>query len=100
MPDSVKAKTSMPIPHVLAWSDDPCTPVGCEYIIMTNVVGVSLHERWPTMNTHQKMLCVKALGMLVREMANLTFPAYGSIYFVDTSSFPKDSKLHLKDLSV
>ena len=33
------------------------------------------------MDLHQRMLCVKSLGMYAKDMANLSFPAYGSIYF-------------------
>ena len=63
---------------------------------MEHVEGTQLHERWAIMSSHQRMPCVKSLGMLVRDMANLTFPAYGSIYFADlviTSS----SKVNLGD---
>lgn len=90
----VQAKTSIPIPKVLTWCDDRSNPVGCEYIIMEHVDGVQLHERWPTMNSLQRMLCVKELGMLTRDMANLTFPGFGSIYFSESPIAPA-SKLDL-----
>jgi hypothetical protein len=46
-------------------------------------VGVQLHEKWPSMSTHQHMLCTKALSLKIREMASLDFPAFGSLYFAD-----------------
>lgn len=58
---------------------------------MEHVAGVRLHERWPTMNTHQHMLCVKALSVMIKEMAAITFPGYGSLYFPEVSIDP-----HLK----
>ncbi len=50
---------------------------------MEHAPGVPLDEQWPSMNTHQHMLCVKAVSMAVVEMAKLSFPAYGSLYFAD-----------------
>jgi hypothetical protein len=47
------------------------------------------------MNSRQRMLCVKGLGMLARDMANLTFPAFGSIYFSESPIAPA-SKLNLE----
>jgi len=41
------------------------------------------------MNTHQHMICVKNLARLIKSMANLPFPAYGSIYFANASIDPK-----------
>ncbi|OCT54230.1 hypothetical protein CLCR_00344 [Cladophialophora carrionii] len=61
---------------------DARDPVGAEYIIMEDVsrTGVQLHEVWPTMDTHQYMLVTKNPANAVAEMANLTVPAYGSLY--------------------
>ena len=77
----VQTFTSIPIPRILAWSDDQKNPIGAEYIIMEHVAGIRLHERWAGMNTLQRMQCTKALSMLIRDMAQLEFPAYGSLYF-------------------
>ncbi|KAB8356564.1 hypothetical protein FH972_024146 [Carpinus fangiana] len=61
---------------------------------MKPVPGVQLQGRWESMNTHQHMLCVKALTQLTREMCQLQFPAYGSIYFND-APIPEASKIDL-----
>ncbi|KAL3422198.1 hypothetical protein PVAG01_06354 [Phlyctema vagabunda] len=63
---------------------------------MEHVSGVQLHERWHTMDSHQRMLCVKSLGMMSKDMANLSFPAYGSIYFADFSAI-RDTKIDIGD---
>jgi len=55
---------------------------------MEHVSGVQLHQKWPSMNSHQHMLCVKSLVTLVKESANLSFPAYGSLYFADAPIDP------------
>jgi hypothetical protein len=62
---------------------------------MEHVSGVQLHEKWNVMNAVQQMLCVKSVATLVKEMAKLQFPAYGSLYFSDA---PINSSLKL-DLS-
>jgi hypothetical protein len=78
---TVRSHTSIPVPKVLDWAADAQNPVGAEYIIMEHVSGVQLHEAWPTMDSHQHMLVTKNLAYAVAEMANLTFPVYGSLYF-------------------
>ncbi|KAI9746756.1 MAG: hypothetical protein M1818_000471 [Claussenomyces sp. TS43310] len=92
----LRSKTTLPIPKLLAWSDNASSQIGCEYIIMEHVEGVQLHERWPTMNSQQRMLCIKGLGMMARDMVNLSCPAYGSIYFAD-SPITQNVKISLGD---
>ncbi|KAB8356463.1 hypothetical protein FH972_024046 [Carpinus fangiana] len=61
---------------------------------MDHVSGVPLHERWDSMTTLQRALCVRTLSLLVKEMAELKFPTYGSIYFSD-APIPSSSKIDL-----
>lgn len=42
------------------------------------------------------MLCVKALSMMIKEMAAIAFPGYGSLYFSDAPIKPH-LKLELAD---
>ncbi|KAB8346323.1 hypothetical protein FH972_023367 [Carpinus fangiana] len=79
----VKQRTSIPVPDVLKWSNTRSNPVGVEYIIMSHVQGVSLMEKWPQMNGLQHIECIAALGAFTKELASLSFPAYGSLYFND-----------------
>lgn len=87
----VRSHNTIPVPEILDWSDNDSNPIGAEYVIMEHVAGVRLHERWPTMTSLQHMLCVKALSMMVKEMAAIAFPAYGNLYFSDAPIDP-----HLK----
>lgn len=87
---TVQSKTSIPLPKVLAWSDDPANPVGAEYIIQEHVNGVLLHAKWPDMDTVQHQACTKHLSLKIPEMAALDFPAFGNIYFADA---PIDASL-------
>lgn len=93
----MRTKTSVPIPKILAWNDNPSNTVGSEYIIEQHVEGTPLHEKWPCMNMHQHMLCTKAISLQIKEMASLNFPAFGSLYFLDapiheSKKIPIDNK--------
>jgi hypothetical protein len=92
----VKSHTSIPVPNVLDWNSDENNAVGAEYIIMEYASGVQLHDLWPTMDTHQHMLVTKALAKAVTEMAKITFPAYGSLYF-DSSAIGQQRKIDFTD---
>ncbi|KAI4253773.1 MAG: hypothetical protein L6R42_007457 [Xanthoria sp. 1 TBL-2021] len=76
----LQSNTAVPIPKILDWSDDRSNPIGSEYIIMEHAKGVQLHQRWPTMDSVQKIQCIKAIGMKIQQIAALNFPAYGSLY--------------------
>ncbi|EDN03226.1 predicted protein [Histoplasma mississippiense (nom. inval.)] len=41
----VQAKTSIPIPPILDWSNDSTNSIGSEYIIMEHAAGVQLHKQ-------------------------------------------------------
>jgi hypothetical protein len=84
----VQTNTSIPIPKILDWSNDASNAIGSEYIIMEHAAGVQLHQRWPTMAGDQQVRCINAIYQKVKEMVDIKFPAYGSLYFVDA---PLDS---------
>ncbi|KAH7348627.1 kinase-like domain-containing protein [Rhexocercosporidium sp. MPI-PUGE-AT-0058] len=84
----LQTNTSIPIPKILDWSNDASNSIGSEYIIMEHAAGVQLHQRWPTMAGDQQVRCINAIYQKVKEMVDIKFPAYGSLYFVDA---PLDS---------
>ncbi|KAF7865797.1 hypothetical protein EAF04_005962 [Stromatinia cepivora] len=86
----VKTHTTIPVPHILDWSDDSRNSIGSEYIIMKHVEGVQLQERWLTMSGSQYTKCVQSICMTMQQLAALEFPVYGSIYFENA---PFDSTL-------
>jgi hypothetical protein len=93
----VQANTSIPIPKILDWSGDASNAIGSEYIIMEHAAGVQLHQRWPDMSGDQQIRCIDAIYRKVKEMVDVKFPAYGSLYFVDAplnsaSKQPLDQK--------
>jgi hypothetical protein len=38
----VQAKTSIPIPKILDWSDDAANSIGSEYIVIDHAAGIQL----------------------------------------------------------
>lgn len=84
----VQTNTSIPIPKILDWSDDASNAIGSEYILMEHAAGIQLHQKWPSMAGDQQIRCIDAIYRKVKEMVDIKFPAYGSLYFVD---IPLDS---------
>ncbi|CZS94624.1 uncharacterized protein RCO7_06641 [Rhynchosporium graminicola] len=79
----VQTNTSIPIPEIVGWSDDASNAIGSEYIIMEHAAGVQLHHKWPTVGGDQQVRCIDAIYQKVKEMVDIKFPAYGSLYFAD-----------------
>ena len=61
---------------------------------MEHAPGISLHQKWPTMDIRDQIECMDALYQKLKEIVDLEFPAYGSLYFTNTPNFPA-SKLSL-----
>lgn len=87
-------KTSIPIPKILEWSDDAANSIGSEYIIMDHAAGIPLHQKWPYMSGDQKVRCIDAIYKKLREVADINFPAYGSLY-LSTAPLAPASRLPL-----
>lgn len=51
---------------------------------MEHAPGISLHQRWPTMEIGEQFRCIKALYRKLEEVVRLKFLGYGSLYFDDT----------------
>ncbi|XMA20542.1 hypothetical protein WAI453_013333 [Rhynchosporium graminicola] len=81
--DYLQTNTSIPIPEIVGWSDDASNAIGSEYIIMEHAAGVQLHHKWPTVGGDQQVRCIDAIYQKVKEMVDIKFPAYGSLYFAD-----------------
>jgi len=81
---TVRLKTTIPLPKVLAWTADATNPVGAEYILMEHAAGVQLHGRWDGKSSYDHIQVVKNASMITKQMAALDFPAYGSVVFADT----------------
>lgn len=47
---------------------------------MEHADGVQLHQIWPKMAGEQKIRCINAIVRKIKEIADVRFPAYGSLY--------------------
>ncbi|KAE8383408.1 hypothetical protein BDV26DRAFT_277328 [Aspergillus bertholletiae] len=82
--------TSIPIPTILDWSNDVTNAnntVDSEYIIMEHAPGVQLHREWHEMMGDQRVRCIDAVYRKVKELVDLRFPAFRSLYFANTPDF-------------
>lgn len=82
----MQSQTSIPVPKILDWSDNAENPVGSEYIIMEHAEGVPLHQIWHTMDVTTQIGCIEAIQKNLKQVVDLEFPAYGSIYFADKTN--------------
>ncbi|KAL4744432.1 hypothetical protein BDW72DRAFT_199602 [Aspergillus terricola var. indicus] len=83
----LQTKTNIPIPRVLDYNgdaSDETNMIGSEYIIMEHATGVPLHEKWHKMAGDQQVRCIDAIYRTMKDIVDLEFPAFGSIYFDDT----------------
>ena len=92
----VKRKTSMPIPDILEWNDDPANPVGSEFIIMTWASGAHMLDQWPTILAPDRIKCIGSIFESLREAFRLDFSAYGNLYFED-APIASNSKIPIGD---
>ncbi|KAL2838693.1 kinase-like domain-containing protein [Aspergillus pseudodeflectus] len=83
----LQTKTNIPVPRILDYNcdaSDETNIIGSEYIIMEHARGVPLHEKWHKMAGDQQVRCIDAIYRTIKDIAELEFPAFGSIYFDDT----------------
>ncbi|KAI2865055.1 hypothetical protein CBS12448_2343 [Aspergillus niger] len=81
----LQANTTVPIPRILDWSDDATSinnPIGSEYIIMEHANGVQLHKKWHEMSDKQRVKCIDAIYRKLKEVVDLQFPCFGSLYSI------------------
>jgi hypothetical protein len=96
----VQAETGIPIPRILDWSDDASNAIGSEYIIMEHAPGIPLHEKWPAMDVSDQIRCIEAICQKLKEVVDLDFPAYGSLYFAETPYLPTSKLILNKEFCI
>lgn len=93
----MQTKTTIPIPNILDWSCDAAgidNTIGSEYIIMEHAAGVQLHKKWQEMAGDQRVRCIDAIYRKAKEVVDLQFPCFGSLYLTDSPVSP-DKKQNL-----
>ncbi|KAL4935201.1 hypothetical protein BDV06DRAFT_207470, partial [Aspergillus oleicola] len=72
----------IPTPTVYAYSSSTMNQIGAEYIIMEQLDGKPLSEKWYTMTFDEQHQIMKQIVELEAKMMSLKFPASGSIYYL------------------
>ncbi|KAJ5573480.1 uncharacterized protein N7459_007907, partial [Penicillium hispanicum] len=80
----LQSRTSIRVPNVFTWSSDAANPVGAEFIIMEKVKGVALSETWEGLNTLERYKIIDQVVQMEKELGNISFPAYGSLFLRDS----------------
>lgn len=50
---------------------------------MEHARGVQLAQVWPEMDGQQRIRCIGAICQKMKEIGNIDFPVYGSLYYAD-----------------
>lgn len=80
---------------------DSANPVGAEYMIMEEVAGVPLYQRWGDMKDIEKLELIKGLTKLGAQLSAIRFPAYGGLYLeADASTTIPESLCRPLDRSI
>jgi len=62
---------------------------------MTEARGVLLSGKWPQMTGPQRVGCISPIFQNVKQLQDLEFPAYGSLYFHEEISLISTKKFDL-----
>lgn len=81
----LRAELELPVPKVLAWSDNNDNTVGCEYIVMEEAAGQDLKSKWSALGIKQRMVVVDQIIAIQERLleASKNFHGYGSLYFTE-----------------
>lgn len=76
----VRAKTSIPVPKVIAYNADLKNELGFEWILMERINGRPLDECWDRISWLKKGLLIQKLVKFISELSELEFRGIGSLY--------------------
>jgi aminoglycoside phosphotransferase (APT) family kinase protein len=79
----IRRHSSIPVPRVVAYASSASNELGFEWILMEKVDGVPLDRVWDDMTFNAKTKFTVAFAGYMKQLRELQFPLFGSIYFVD-----------------
>jgi hypothetical protein len=62
---------------------------------MTEARGVMLSEKWPQMTGPQRVSCIDSIFQNMKQLQNLDFSGYGSLYLHEETSLVSTEKFDL-----
>lgn len=87
----IQAKTTIPVPKILAYDANLNNELGFEWILMEKVKGRPLHAVWHEISWLKKGLLIQKIADYMAQLSRLTFPTIGSLFSCQLSSH-EDSK--------
>jgi aminoglycoside phosphotransferase (APT) family kinase protein len=79
----IRRHSSIPVPRIVAYASSASNELGFEWILMEKIDGVPLDCVWDDMTFNAKMEFTVAFAGYMKQLRELQFPLFGSIYFVD-----------------
>ncbi|EGN99489.1 hypothetical protein SERLA73DRAFT_182452 [Serpula lacrymans var. lacrymans S7.3] len=98
--DFLRRRLGFPIPAVLAWnSRAESTDVGAEFILMEKASGCLLSDVLGDLPRAERGMFAKTLGECERQLLELKFTHYGSLYYKDDIPAPLRAPTLLEGIS-
>ncbi|KAF2632825.1 hypothetical protein BU25DRAFT_406137 [Macroventuria anomochaeta] len=79
----VRQITSIPVPHIIAYSSDNLNELGFEWVLIDNIPGTTLHKVWRGMSWDAKEAIVKQLVEHQAQLFEHRFQKIGNIFRQD-----------------
>ncbi|KAF8527768.1 kinase-like domain-containing protein [Gautieria morchelliformis] len=78
----VRENTTIPVPEVIAFDENPDNEVGAAYIIEERILGCPLHDVWsdPMLTFEDRKRIVQQLADFQAQLISTSFPMIGSIF--------------------
>ncbi|KAH6954518.1 kinase-like domain-containing protein [Fusarium avenaceum] len=76
----VAAISNIPIPRPVMFCTHQNTPTGLEWIMMTKLDGVTLHNIWPRLDAFQKIYAVRQIASFQFSLFSREFCRIGNLY--------------------
>jgi hypothetical protein len=87
----VRDNTSLPVPEVISYQADRTSVIRFEWIVMSNMPGRSLRDRWRDVAFSAKEQIVRQLAMFCSDTFCARLRGIGNLFFDDTEPVPDGS---------
>lgn len=78
---SLRTRTTIPVPRVVAWDSNCDNELGCEWLLMERIKGVTLYNVWRTMSWPAKQTLTAEVAGMIKHLRDLEYECIGSLYF-------------------
>ncbi|KAL1715988.1 kinase-like domain-containing protein [Schizophyllum commune] len=75
----VRTHTTIPVPDILAISENPANGVGAQFVLMGRAPGAPLDTLWPALSDDHKRAALRQIASVLAQLATLRFDKIGSL---------------------